>query len=98
MIGMDDTGPECDRRNVPFSGGAQTENESQGTSWQAGLIWVRHDRGIEQGSGFQRVFGQEIGTDQQPPLFGQSLIRQQQLANLFEAFQKQFADLPVSLG
>jgi hypothetical protein len=31
-------------------------------------------------------------------LLGDFLIRQQQLADLFKAFQKEFADLLVSLG
>ena len=42
---------------------------------RSGLVRVRNDGGIEQGSGFQGVFGQEIGADQQPSLFGQVLLR-----------------------
>jgi hypothetical protein len=58
---------------------------------------VRDDGGIEKRSGFQRVFGKEIGADQQSPLFGEFLIRQKHPADLFKAFQKEFVDLVVSL-
>ena len=73
MIGMDDSGSKRDGRNMPFASGAQAEHESQRASRQARLIGVRNDRRIEQRRGFQRVFGQEIGADQQPPLFGEFL-------------------------
>ncbi len=78
--------------------GAQAENESQSARWHVGLIRVRDDGGIEQRSGFQRVFGQEIGADQQSPLLGDFPIHPQQLADLLKSFQKEFADLFVALG
>ena len=93
MIGMDDSGSKRDGRNVPFAGSAQAENESQSAARQAGLIGVRHDGGIEQRGRFQGVFGQEIGADQQPPLFGELPIRQEHVADLFKAFQKELADV-----
>ena len=83
---------------MSFPGGAQAENKSQRAGRQTRLVRVRNDGRIEQGSGFQGVFGQEIGADQQPSLFGEFLIRRQRLADLFEAFQKEFADLLVPLG
>jgi hypothetical protein len=83
---------------VSFPGGAQAEDEPQSAGRQICLVRVRNDGWIEQGSGFQGVFGQEIGADQQSSLFGHILIRQQRLADLFEAFQKKIADLLVSLG
>ena len=98
MIGMDDAGSKSDGGNVPFPGGAQAENKPQSAGWQIGLVRVRNDGWIEQGSGFQGVFGQKIGADQQSPLFGQVLILRQPLADLFEAFQKELADLLVPLG
>ncbi len=98
LIGMDDTGSKRDGRNVSFPSGAQAENEPQRAGRQTGLVGVRHDGRIEQGGGFQRVFGQEIGADQQPSLFGHFLIRRQRLADLFEAFQEDVADLLVPLG
>ena len=39
-------------------------------SGKIGLIRVRNDGGIEQRRRFQRVFSQEVGADQQAPLFG----------------------------
>ena len=98
MIGMDDSGSKRDGRNMPFASSAQAENESQRARWQPRLIGVRDDGGIEQRSGFQGVFGQEIGADQQPPLFGEFLIGRQHLADLFKAFQKELADVLVALG
>jgi hypothetical protein len=95
---MEDSGSKRNGRNVPFSGGAETENEAQGAGWQAGLVGVRHDGGIEQRGGFQRVLGQEKGADQQPPLFGNIAIGRQQVVDLFKAFQKDCADLLVPLG
>ena len=65
---------------------------------QVRLVRVRDDGGIEQGRRFQGVFGQEIGADQQLSLFGEFLIGQQEVADLFESFQKEFADLLVALG
>jgi hypothetical protein len=59
---------------------------------------VRDDGRIEKRSGFQRVFGQEIGADQQSSLLGDFGIGQQRPAHLFKAFQKELADLLVSLG
>ena len=83
---------------MSFPGGAQAENEPQSAGRQTGLIGVRNDGRIEQRGGFQRVFGQEIGADQQLPLFGDFLIGRQQLADLFEAFQEELANLLVPLG
>ena len=67
---MDNAGTKSDGRNVSFPGGAQAENESQGAGRQTGLVGMRHDGRIEQRRGFQRVFGQEIGADQESSLFG----------------------------
>jgi hypothetical protein len=64
---------------------------------QARLIGVRNDGGIEQRGGFQRVFGQEIGADQEPPLFGE-FHPPPSVADLFKAFQKERADVLVPLG
>ncbi len=83
---------------MPFARSAQAENESQRARWQPRLIGVRDDGGVEQRRGFQGVFSQEIGADQQPPRFGEFLTRGQHLADLFKAFQKELADLLVPLG
>ena len=48
----------------------KAENESQSAGRQVSLIRVRNDRRIEKRGGFQRVFGQEIGTDQEASLLG----------------------------
>jgi hypothetical protein len=95
---MDDTGSKSDGGNVSFPSGAQAENKPQSAGREISLVRVRNDGWIEQSSGFQGVFGQEIGADQESSLFGQSLIRQHQVADLFEAFQEEIANLLVSLG
>jgi hypothetical protein len=59
---------------------------------------VRDDGGIEQGCRFQGEFANEIGADQQLSLFGNFLIGQQEVSDLFESFQKGFVDLLVPLG
>ena len=98
LIGMDDAGAKRDGRNVSFAGGAQAQNEAQRAGRQFRLIGVRNDGGIEQGRRFQRVFGQEIGSDQQPSCFGHFRIGRQRLADLFEALQEEIANLLVALG
>jgi len=82
---------------VSFPSGAQAENKPHGAGRKVSLIRVRNDGWIEQGSGFQRVFGEEIGPDQESPLFGHFLMLQHQVANLFETFQKELANVLVSL-
>jgi hypothetical protein len=42
---------------MSFPGSAQTENEPYGAGRQIGLIGVRNDGWVEQGRGFQGVFG-----------------------------------------
>ena len=83
---------------MPFAGGAQAENEPQSAGWQAGLIGVRNDGGIEQRRGFQGVFGQEIGADQQPSWFGDLSSGGSMSADLFKAFQKELADILMPRG
>jgi hypothetical protein len=95
---MDDTGSKSDGGNVSFPSGAQAENKPQSAGREIRLVRVRNDGWIEQGSGFQGVFGQEIGADQESSLFGHFLIRQYQLADLFEAFQEEIANVLVPLG
>src|ERR1035437_8325035 len=97
-MGMGDTGSNSDGENVSLSSGAQAENIQQRTGRETSLVMVWNDGWIEQSSGFQGVFGQEIGADLESSLFGQSLIRQHQVADLFEAFQEEIANLLVSLG
>jgi hypothetical protein len=98
MVGVDDTRPKSDGGNVSFPGGAQAEDKTQSAGRQVRLVRVRDDGRIEQGSGFQGEFANEIGADQQLSLFGNFPIGQQEVADLFESFQKGFVDLLVSLG
>ena len=71
-VGMDDAASKRDGGDVTFSRGAQAENEPQRAGRQIRLVRMRNDGRVEQGCGFQRVFGQEVGADQKPPGFGGS--------------------------
>ena len=82
---------------MSFPGGAQAEDKTQSAGRQVGLIRVRDDGRIEKGCGLQGEFANEIGTDQQLSLFGNFLISQHEVADLFEPFQKGSVDLLVSL-
>ena len=81
---------------MALPGGAQAEDKTQSARRKVGLVRVRHDGGIEKGSRFQREFANEIRTDQQLSLFGNLLICQYEVADLFEPFQKGPVDLLVS--
>ena len=83
---------------MPFSGGPQAENEPQSARRQVSLIGVRDNGGIEQRSGFQRIFGEETGADQQAPLIGYLLIERHQFAELFKSCAKDFVDVQVPLA
>ena len=84
---------------MSFPSGAQAENKTQRAGRQIGLVRVRNDGGIEQGGGFEGVFGQEIGSDQQSPLFGQLLIGQYQSSRTCsKRSRKRLSNLLVPLG
>jgi hypothetical protein len=95
---MDDAGSKCDGGDVPFAGGAQAENEPQSATIEAGLIGMRDDGRIEESGGFQGVFSQEIGADQEASLLGHLHIPWNQFPDLFEAFQGAGVDLVVPAG
>ena len=81
---------------MSLPGGAQAEDKTQSARRKVGLVRVRHDGRIEKGCRFQREFANEIRTDQQLSLFGNLLICQYEVADLFEPFQKGPVDLLVS--
>src|ERR1700737_4668792 len=93
MVDVDDTRSKSDGGNVSLPRSAQAEDKTQCTGRQVRLVRVRDDGGIEQGCRFQGVFANEIGADQQLSLFRNFLIGQQEVADLFESFQKGFVDL-----
>ena len=49
---------------MPFADRAKAENEAQAAFRRARLIGMRHDAGIEQRRGFERIFVEKIGADQ----------------------------------
>ena len=54
--------------------------------------------GLNRAADSKEYSANEIGTDQQLSLFGNLLIGQQEVSDLFESFQKGFVDLLVSMG
>ncbi len=81
---------------MTFPSSSQAQNEPESAGRKIGLIGVWNDGWIEKGSGFQRVFRQEVRSDQLLPLLGQLRIKRQGLTKLLKAFQEEFADLQVS--
>src|SRR6267154_3321088 len=64
---------------MSFACGTETENEAQATFWRVRLIGVRHDAGVKQGRGFERVFVEKIVADQLALNFGKGAMSRQSL-------------------
>src|ERR1700737_5149223 len=60
----DGAGAKRQRRDMSFANGTETENEAQATFRCVRLIGVRHDAGVEQGRGFERIFVEKISANQ----------------------------------
>ena len=65
VVRVDDAGAKFDRGDVSFASGAQAQDETKAPSAHAGLIGMRHDRGIEERGGFERVFAGEKRADEE---------------------------------
>ena len=70
---------------MPFADRAEAENEAQAAFRRAGLVGVRHDAGIEQGRGFERIFVEKIGADQLALDFGKGAVSSQGLFHVVGA-------------
>ena len=70
---------------MPFANGPETENEAQAAFRRARLVRMRHDAGIEQCRGLERIFVQEIGPDQLALDAGKSAVSRQRLFHLVGA-------------
>jgi len=81
---------------VSLPGRAQAEDKTQSAERKLGLVRVRDDGRIEQRCRLQGEFADEVGTDQQLSLFGNFLIGQYEVADLFVPFQKRSVDLLAS--
>src|SRR5467141_4071183 len=64
---------------MPFANGTETENEAQTTLRRVRLVGMRHDRGVEQSRGFERVLVEKIGADQLALHFGEAAVIRQRL-------------------
>src|SRR3979490_720704 len=64
---------------MPFANGTETENEAQTTLRRVRLVGMRHDRGVEQGRGFERVLVEKIGADQLALHYGEAAVIRQRL-------------------
>ena len=61
---------------MPFTGGSEAHNKSESARRNVALIGVRYDGGIEQCSGFQRVFAGEKSADEQLARAAQRTVRE----------------------
>ncbi len=82
---------------MAFARGPQAQNEPQRTRGQVRLVRVRHDRGIEQRRGFERILVTEIRAEQQLPFLGRFCVGSQTRADLLEPPHQELADLRVAV-
>src|SRR3977135_2146753 len=54
--------------------GAEAQNEAQATFRCVRLVGMRHDTGIEQSRGFERILTEKIGADQLALNFGKGAV------------------------
>ncbi len=74
---------------MTFTRGPEAQDKTQRAGRQVGLVRMRHDRGIEERGGFERILVTEIGAEEQLSFFGQVLTGVQALAHLLESgFEK----------
>src|SRR5579859_2651816 len=78
-VGSDGTGAERQRRYVPLANGTKAENEAQAAFGRTSLVGVRHDAGIEQCRGFERIFVQKIGAEKLSLGFGKGRVRRERI-------------------
>ncbi len=62
---------------MPFADRTETENEAQATFRRVRLVGMRHDAGIKQGRGFERILMEKIGADQLALGFGKGAVSSQ---------------------
>src|ERR1700759_4673631 len=65
LITANNSGTEFDGGNVTFADRPQAQDEAQISSVQPGLVWVRDNRRIKQGGGFDRIFTREISAEKE---------------------------------
>src|ERR1700730_9475803 len=70
---------------MPFTGGTETENEAQATLRRLGLVGVRHDAGVKQGRGFERIFVEKVSADQLALGAGKGAMSRQRLFHVVGA-------------
>ena len=86
-----------DRRDVSLARRPQAQDESKRARRQIRLVGVRHDRGVEERRGFERVLVREVGAEKQAPFVGDGLVRAQPGPNLVEPSPQEIPDLHVPL-
>ena len=96
--GIKQSGAKSDRGDVTFARGPEAQDETQRAGRQVRLVRMRHDRGIEQRGGFERILVTEIGAEQKLPFFGQVLVGVQAGADLLESGFEKIPGLGVALA
>src|SRR5271157_4861611 len=93
VLAIDDSAPKRDRRDVPFAGGPQAQDEPARSCGQAGLVGMPDHRRIEECRGLQSVFLGEIGAHEQLPVLAERLIGQEMSLDLFKSPEEELAGL-----
>ena len=96
--GIKQPGAKGDGGDVTFARGPQAQDETQRAGRQVRLVRMRHDRGIEQRGGFERILVAKIGAEQELPFFGQVLVGVQAGADLLESGFEKIPGLGVALA
>src|ERR1700737_3534881 len=80
---------------MSFAYGTETENEAQATLRRVRLVGVRHDAGVEQGRGLERVFVEKIGADQLALDVGKGAVSRQSLFHFVGPRLERFQQVAV---
>ena len=82
---------------MTFARSPQAQDETERAWREVRLVRMRHNRGIEQRGGFERILVTEIGTEQELPFFGQMVVGVQARADLLESVFQEIPGLGVAL-
>lgn len=81
---------------MPFTDGAQAQNETAATLGRAGLIGMPDDARVEQGRRLERILVKKISTDQAALREIQCGMRRERVFHLCGARSENFEQIPVT--
>ena len=94
-IAIDDARAKRDRRDVPFAGRPQAQDESLRALRHARLVGMPDHRRVEQRRRLERVLLREVRADQQLAVLAQRRVGQQELPRVLEPVKKELPRLLV---